>query len=190
MLKEAFINQFNIDESYFIQNYASIVTKKEDKKEDTTRSRSFMFFSHAIVYAIAMGKEIELIIPENGLISLNIPLAYTRTGTSSTRTTHPHYMKMLQKLIVELGLQVKIKNPFQFKTKGEMILECKDRVFLQEVLDKTMSCSHPDVGRQQGMKTTMHCGDCLPCTIRRAPFKRGDYRIPVHTLTANIRLSL
>ncbi len=37
MLKEAFVNRFNIDESYFVQNYAAIVTKKEDKKEDTTR---------------------------------------------------------------------------------------------------------------------------------------------------------
>ena len=173
MLKDAFINRFNVDESNFVQNYAAIVTKKGDKKEDTTRSRSFMFFSHAIAYASAMGKEIELIIPENGLISLNIPLAYTRTGTSSTRTTHPHYMKMLQELIAELGLQVKIKNPFQFKTKGEMILECKDRDFLQEILDKTMSCSHPDVGRHQGMKTTMHCGYCLPCTIRRAAILKG-----------------
>lgn len=173
MLKDAFINRFNVDESNFVQNYAAIVTKKKDKKEDTTRSRSFMFFSHAIAYASAMGKEIELIIPENGLISLNIPLAYTRTGTSSTRTTHPHYMKMLQELITELGLQVKIKNPFQFKTKGEMILECKDRVFLQEILDKTMSCSHPDVGRHRGMKTTMHCGYCLPCTIRRAAIQKG-----------------
>ena len=173
MLKDAFINRFNVDESNFVQNYAAIVTKKGDKKEDTTRSRSFMFFSHAIAYASAMGKEIELIIPENGLISLNIPLAYTRTGTSSTRTTHPHYMKMLQDLIVELGIHVKIKNPFQFKTKGEMILECKDREFLQEILDKTMSCSHPDVGRHQGMKTTMHCGYCLPCTIRRASIQKG-----------------
>ena len=82
-------------------------------------------------------------------------------------------MKMLQELIAELGLQVKIKNPFQFKTKGVMILECKDRVFLQEILDKTMSCSHPDVGRHQGMKTTMHCGYCLPCTIRRASIQKG-----------------
>lgn len=173
MLKEAFANRFNIDENYFVQNYAAIVTKKEQKKEDTTRSRSFMFFSHAIAYASAMGKEIELIIPENGLISLNIPLAYTRTGTSSTRTTHPHYMKMLQELITELGLHVKINNPFQFKTKGEMILECKDREFLQEVLDKTMSCSHPDIGRHKGMKKTMHCGYCLPCTIRRAAIQKG-----------------
>lgn len=35
-------------------------------KEDTTRLRSFMFFAHAIAYASAMNKSIELIIPENG----------------------------------------------------------------------------------------------------------------------------
>lgn len=70
--KEAFINKFNLDERCFIQNYATIVSEKEDKTEDTIRLRSFMFFSHAIVYASAMGKEVELIIPENGLISLII----------------------------------------------------------------------------------------------------------------------
>lgn len=169
LLKEAFIKRFNLNENCFIQNYAAVISGHED----TTRSRSFMFFSHAIAYASAMGKEIELIIPENGLISLNIPLAYSRTGTSSTRTTHPHYMKMLQELIKGLGIRVKIKNPFQFKTKGEMILECKDRAFLQEVLDKTMSCSHPDIGRYHKMKRTMHCGYCLPCTIRRASIQKG-----------------
>ena len=44
MLKDAFINRFNVDENNFVQNYAAIVTKKEDIKEDSTRSRSFMFF--------------------------------------------------------------------------------------------------------------------------------------------------
>ena len=174
MLKDAFIRRFGLDESYFIQNFASVITSKKVRKEDTTRSRSFMFFSHAIAYASAMGKDVELIIPENGLISLNIQLAYTRTGTSSTRTTHPYYMKMLQKLITELGIAVTIKNPYQFKTKGEMILECRDREFLQEVLDKTMSCSHPDVGRHRGLKKTMHCGYCLPCTIRRSAIQKGQ----------------
>lgn len=169
LLKKAFLEKFDLAEDCFIQNYAAVISGEED----TTRSRSFMFFAHAITYASAMGKEIELIIPENGLISLNIPLAYTRTGTSSTRTTHPHYMKMLQELIIELGIRVKINNPFQFKTKGEMIIECKDREFLQTILDKTMSCSHPDIGRYQGMKKTMHCGYCLPCTIRRASIQKG-----------------
>ena len=154
----------------FIQNHASVMAGGED----TTRSRSFMFFAHAIAYASAMNKSIELIIPENGLISLNIPLAHTRLGSSSTRTTHPFYIKMLQKLILDLGLDIRIINPYQFKTKGEMILECKNRDFLQIILGHTMSCSHPDNGRNRGEKYTMHCGYCLPCTIRKAAILRGN----------------
>lgn len=171
-LKEKFIHFYGVKEELFIQNHASVM----DGKEDTTRSRSFMFFAHAIAYASAMNKSIELIIPENGLISLNIPLAHTRLGSSSTRTTHPFYMKMLQKLILDLGLDIRIINPFQFKTKGEMILECKNRDLLQTILEHTMSCSHPDNGRNIGMKYTMHCGYCLPCTIRRAAILRGDLK--------------
>ena len=45
---------------------------------------------------------------------------------------------------------------------------------VQKVLYKTMSCSHPDVGRHQGEKKTMHCGYCLPCTIRRASIQKGE----------------
>lgn len=171
-LKESFIKKYNIDEGCFIQNYSAVISGKEN----TTRSRSLMYFAHAIAYASAMGRHIELVIPENGLISLNIPLAYTRSGSSSTRTTHPHYMKMLQELLIHLGIDVKIHNPFQFRTKGEMILECKDKIFLQEILDKTMSCSHPDIGRYRGQKKTMHCGYCLPCTIRRASIIKGGLK--------------
>lgn len=171
-LKDEFINKFNLDKKNFIQNYAAVISGIEN----TTRSRSLMFFSHAVAYASAMGKEIELIIPENGLISLNIPLAYTRTGTSSTRTTHPYYMQMFQNLLCELGINVKIKNPFQYKTKGEMINTCKDKKFLQKILNKTMSCSHPDIGRYHHLKDTMHCGYCLPCTIRRAAILAGKLK--------------
>lgn len=31
MLKDAFINRFNVDESNFVQNYAAIVTKRKTK---------------------------------------------------------------------------------------------------------------------------------------------------------------
>ena len=132
-----------------------------------------MFFSHAIAYATAMAKDVMLYIPENGLISLNIPLTHTRLGTSSTRTTHPHYMKKLQLLMNMLGISVSIYNPFQFKTKGEMIAECENINFLQNNLINTMSCSHPDVGRYKGRTKPLHCGYCLPCTIRKAAILRG-----------------
>lgn len=169
-LKAQFIEKYGIDEQQFYQNYATVI----DGIEDTTRTRSFMFFSHAIVYATAMAKDVTLFIPENGLISLNIPLTHTRLGTSSTRTTHPHYMKRLQLLMNKLGIAISLYNPFQFKTKGEMVAECENTKFLQDNLINTMSCSHPDVGRYQRITKPLHCGYCLPCTIRKAAVLRGE----------------
>jgi len=145
-----------------------------DGVEDTTRTRSFMFFSHAIVLATAMNKNADLLIPENGLISLNIPLTNSRLGSSSTRTTHPYYMKLLQNLLDNLGILVTLKNPYQFKTKGEMILDCKNQQLLKDNIDNTMSRSHPDVGRYQKETHPSHCGICLPCLIRRASIEKGN----------------
>lgn len=169
-LIKAFINLYGLERRDFCQFYAKAV----NGKEDTTRSRSFMFFAHAIAFASAMKKHIKLIIPENGLISLNIPMTYSRIGSSSTRTTHPYYMGKLQLLLDNLGLEIEIENPYQFKTKGEMLLECKNQLFMKENIGNTMSCSHPDVGRNRGDTETMHCGYCLPCVIRRAALKRAN----------------
>jgi 7-cyano-7-deazaguanine synthase in queuosine biosynthesis len=136
--------------------------------EDTTRTRSFMFFAHAIILGSAFQDEMPLIIPENGLISLNIPLTNTRLGSCSTRTTHPYYMRLLQQLLNNLGIKVKLHNPYQFQTKGQMIADCKDFNFLKANISETMSCSHPDVGRYAHETKPSHCGNCLPCVIRRA----------------------
>jgi len=144
-----------------------------DGVEDTTRTRSFMFFSHAIVLATAMNRHADLLIPENGLISLNIPLTNSRLGSSSTRTTHPYYMKLLQNLLDNLGISVTLKNPYQFQTKGEMILACKNQQLLKDNINNTMSCSHPDVGRYQKETQPAHCGICLPCLIRRASIEKS-----------------
>lgn len=164
LLKEKVLEKYHISDTAFSSFYAVAM----NGIEDTTRTRSFMFFSHAIVLAVCMPNDVELIIPENGLISLNIPLTNSRLGSSSTRTTHPYYMKMLQKLLKELGIRVTIRNPYQFITKGEMIRDCKNTALLSSLIDMTMSCSHPDAGRMHGWTESCHCGNCLPCVIRRA----------------------
>lgn len=162
-------NVYKLDGSMFYNFYAS--AKKGI--EDTTRTRSLMFFAHAILLGTAMRNRMKLIIPENGLISLNIPLTNSRLGSSSTRTTHPYYMELLQKLLINLDIDIILENPYQFKTKGEMIIECKNIDFLKDNLSNTMSCSHPDLGRMQGESDTAHCGTCLPCIIRRAAIKKA-----------------
>lgn len=171
-LVTAFHNTYTLDGSTFLNFYASA----KNGIENTTRTRSLMFFAHAIILGTAMKKRMKLLIPENGLISLNIPLTNTRLGSSSTRTTHPYYMELLQRLLVNLNINVILENPYQFKTKGEMIEECKNIEFLKDNLENTMSCSHPDLGRMQGESETAHCGTCLPCVIRRAAIKKAGIK--------------
>lgn len=158
---------FAYDKDRFYQFYAA----PKRGKENTTRSRSLMFFAHAILLASGMGNPVTLYIPENGVISLNIPLTIHRSGSLSTRTTHPHFMDMLRRLLYDLGLTITIVNPFQFKTKGEIVRDCLAPQFLKDNIKWTMSCSHPDLGRYAGDPQPSHCGCCLPCTIRRAAIK-------------------
>ncbi|WP_426711166.1 Qat anti-phage system QueC-like protein QatC [Cetobacterium sp. SF1] len=167
VLIEQITNNYSISTDNFFQFHA----RATKGKEDTTRTRSFMFFAHAIAVASTFNKKIELYIPENGLISLNIPITSARNGSSSTRTTHPYYLKLLQTLLNKLDLPILLINPYQFKTKGEMIKECKNINFLKDNLHNTMSCSHPDNGRYRSEKKTCHCGTCIPCVIRRASIK-------------------
>lgn len=169
ILKEKIIEKYDLKISNFNQFFAKVV----NGVENTTRTRSFMFFSHAIALATMLNKKVDIIIPENGFISLNIPSTLSRIGTSSTRTTHPYYLKLLQQLLDNLQLEIRLKNPYQFYTKGEMIENCKNIKFLEENISNTMSCSHPDSGRMQGEKTTKHCGYCLPCVIRQASIKKA-----------------
>ncbi len=163
------LERYNLEERQFFNFYAAPIRGKED----STRTRSFMFFSHAIVLASGVNKNTDLIIPENGLISLNVPLTNSRLGSSSTRTTHPYYMGLLQKIITNLELKVTLNNPYQYNTKGEMIMNCKDQAFLKNNIDNTMSCSHPDQGRYLKEKKPCHCGFCLPCIIRRAAIEKA-----------------
>jgi 7-cyano-7-deazaguanine synthase in queuosine biosynthesis len=140
--------------------------------EPTTRSRSFLFFSYAACISSTFSKSLDLYVPENGLISLNIPLTNSRIGSSSTRTTHPYYMKLFCELLSILNIKVTLKFPYRFKTKGEMILECSNRDFLNEHYSETMSCSHPDNVMYRRLES-MHCGTCYPCVIRRAAIKKA-----------------
>lgn len=162
-------NNFHYSKDMFYQFYAAPLRGIEE----STRSRSFMFFSHAILLASCMNHSVDLCIPENGVISLNIPLTIHRAGSLSTRTTHPYYIGLLQQILNALNLSINLYNPFQFLTKGEMMLKCLDAEFLKNNYQWTMSCSHPDLGRWKRELGSSHCGVCLPCTIRRAAIKKA-----------------
>jgi len=140
--------------------------------ETTLRARSFMFFGLAALTASAMPAQTTIYVPENGFISLNVPLDPLRVGALSTRTTHPFYMNRWNELLANLGLGAHLHNPYQFMTKGEMTAACRDPGTLASAAPHTMSCSSPSKQRWRG-GGPQHCGYCVPCLIRRAALQKG-----------------
>ena len=59
--------------------------------------------------------------------------------------------------------------PFSLKTKGEMMLECKDQKLLKKVATDTVSCG-------KWKRSGVQCGKCLPCLIRRASFNASQFK--------------
>ena len=139
----------------------------EGGKENTTRSRSFLFIAFAVFVASGTANLKELLVPENGLIAINVPMDSMRVGAHSTRTTHPFYLTLWNDLLKDLGFDFSVKNPFWNKTKGEMAATCTEKDYLYKLMPLSMSCSSPAKERYQGLPP-QHCGYCLPCIIRRA----------------------
>lgn len=142
----------------------------EGETENTLRARSFLFFAMATFMAAGIGKPINVMVPENGFISLNVPLDGLRLGALSTRTTHPWYMARWNQLLQVLGLPVQLVNEYRLQTKGEMLAQCKNQPVVSKELQHTMSCSSANKIRWKG-EGQKHCGYCVPCLIRRAAIK-------------------
>jgi len=137
--------------------------------EPSQRARSIIFLTYAVLISTALkryhdGHDVTVYVCENGFISINPPLTPARVGSLSTRTTHPVFISLFQELLNAAGLRVRITNPYQFKTKGEMLRECADQTLLRAHAHNTTSCGRYARTRYR------HCGRCVPCLIRRAAF--------------------
>lgn len=141
--------------------------------DENQRARSFLFYAMAAVAADALEGVGTVLIPENGLIALNVPLEPFRLGSLSTRTAHPFFIRCISELAKDLGLRTNFENPYSFQTKGEMVASCKNLNFLNQVTSISMSCSAPGKDRWSKGVSNQHCGYCVPCLIRRASLKRG-----------------
>lgn len=136
--------------------------------ENTSRSRSFLFICAALCVAEAVRDNIPVYIPENGFIGLNLPLTPGRSGSCSTRTTHPYFIDMLNGILQKIGMRHKVINPFAFQTKREMVQQCINAPQFLENIHRTISCSHPCNRRWQGKAEPENCGYCYPCLIRQS----------------------
>ena len=140
--------------------------------DDTTRSRSFLFFALGAFAGSGLDGPVILKVPENGLIAVNVPLDPLRLGALSTRTTHPFYIARWNEALTILGVNVQIQNPYWDKTKGEMVRGCTNGSLLRRLTPTSLSCSSPVKDRWRGIGI-QHCGYCVPCLIRRAALLVG-----------------
>ncbi len=140
------------------------------KKETSTRARSMAFYGLAVLAtSLLMVNRPEILVPENGFISINPPLLPGRMASFSTRTTHPLFMGLLQKLFDAVGVDAYLSMPYRFKTKGEMLTQCADQSLL-----RTYACDTTSCGRFRTYNRT-HCGRCVPCMVRKAAIQRWGF---------------
>ena len=180
---EALKNQYNSRFTRHLKFHVSPPTlSKDSKAEGSQRSRSIIYLALATLVASALETKsretpVPILIPENGFISLNVPLTYGRLGSHSTRTTHPYTIHLFQQLLDNLGVNAQVSNSCYFKTKGEMLLRGADPDFLKAYAKDTVSCS--TMGYRQ-FRRGKQCGFCMPCVVRRAAMAKAGIDSPKH----------
>jgi hypothetical protein len=166
---------------------ANPVSKLDEPNDVQMRTRSFNFIAYGALVAATLADQgnislpVDLLVPENGLIALNPPLTFRRIGSLSTRTTHPYFLALVQRIFDAVAIPVRISNPYALKTKGEMLAECEDQTTLTAIARHTVSCG-------KWKRKNIQCGKCVPCLIRRASFHNA--RMTDHTLYAPIGTNL
>lgn len=145
--------------------HLSIQFQVPNAADKNTRARSILFIALGLTVAAAFGDDIPLYIPENGFVSINVPLTPSRIGSYSTRTTHPFYFERLGQAFKLAGIRHSLENPYYLKTKGEMLENCRQPELLKSLIPLTVSCAHPV---RWGTQHQGNCGYCYPCLVRRA----------------------
>jgi hypothetical protein len=132
-------------------------------REHTQRTRSLLYAALGLAVAHSVNAA-GVRFFENGVVSLNLPIADEVLRARASRTTHPHALELLGRLgTLVLDRQVVIDNPYLFNTKREVVQKIADAGGSQ-LISLTCSCAH--TGRYQ-RKTQWHCGACSQCIDRR-----------------------
>jgi 7-cyano-7-deazaguanine synthase in queuosine biosynthesis len=136
--------------------------------EYSQRSRSFFFVALGAVVARIVGTN-RIRLYENGIVSVNLPIAENVIGARATRSTHPSVIAGVNQLLASLfDDPVTVENPYALLTKTEVVerIEAHD---CADLIPRTVSCS-----RVYQIKTDRpHCGECTQCLGRRFAILRA-----------------
>lgn len=140
----------------------SINKGREEAAEFTQRTRSFMFATLGLIVA-RMFRLNQLSFYENGVVSINLPIAEHVLGARASRTTHPRVMSDLSRLFsLLLSDTFVVHNPFVWKTKSDVVKVLADR-HCADLVSHTFSCTRV----REATRRKRHCGVCSQCIDRR-----------------------
>lgn len=145
---------------------------KDKEREETQRTRSFMFLCLAGLVARRQGYRDVVMIAENGQMAIHLPLSAGRISAFSTHTAHPEFVMLMSDILSKLlSHKITIENPFLYKTKAEVL-----KLLLPKhnaILEQTVSC-----WKASRVSHYHHCGICVPCLIRRIALENNGIFLP------------
>jgi Queuosine biosynthesis protein QueC len=144
--------------------YVPVIINKgqEEAAEFTQRSRSLLFATLGLIVARMFGRN-DLSFYENGVVSLNLPIAEHVLGARASRTTHPRVFSDCGRLFsLLLSDNIAVLNPYLWKTKSEIVRVLAERE-CADLIAGTLSCTRV----REATKKKQHCGVCSQCVDRR-----------------------
>jgi 7-cyano-7-deazaguanine synthase in queuosine biosynthesis len=143
----------------------------DQDREETQRTRSFMFLAIAALAARRSGNSELVMIAENGQMAIHLPLSAARIGAFSTHTAHPEFVHLAKEFFSTLlDHRIEVTNPFLYRTKAEVVATIAKRH--KAGLADSISC-----WRGSRVTAANHCGECVPCLVRRIALESNGIKL-------------
>jgi 7-cyano-7-deazaguanine synthase in queuosine biosynthesis len=159
--------------SVFGRNHGGLTFPANEQREDSQRTRSFLFTALAAVAARLTGSRRIVVMAENGQFAIHLPLSAARIGSFSTHTAHPKFLAQMETMLRQLYVcdDLDVINPFVHLTKGEIVALIPAALHPQIVA--STSC-----WRAARVPTAAtHCGECVPCLCRRIALEKNGIKL-------------
>jgi 7-cyano-7-deazaguanine synthase in queuosine biosynthesis len=136
------------------------------QEPDTSqRSRAFVLAALGCAVAESLGIQ-DVLLPDNGYVSINPPISGELAGALASRSTHPTLLRLVNDLVSLLfpDQSIMVANPLADRTRAEA-LEILKRYGFQGLITQTLTCGKFRSHKQS--RAVPHCGTCSQCVDRR-----------------------
>lgn len=146
---------------HFPQRLVEISKIETAERERTQRTRGFLYSAIGATVARGFGID-DVVVADNGWVSVGLPISGQAIGAKMSRTTHPRFQFLFNRLLDLVLPGIRVRNPLLFRTRGECLQVLRDHE-LGSFLKDTQSCA----AASRLANDASHCGVCSQCIDRR-----------------------